>query len=128
MASRVSGSIITHLNFVNDRKSSLMTGWCSPFLFYLSRCTENELRRQNQILNEQLVMARELIPKQRNFLKREQKERLLKLGAELGPSAHKSIVIVHSSPDISSVSSRGGLSTFMARHVSFALRRRVFTR
>ena len=72
-----------------------MTGWFSPFLFYLARYTENELRRQNQILKEQLVMARELIPKQRIFLKQQQKERLLKLGAELGPSAHKSIVIVH---------------------------------
>ena len=23
-----------------------MTGWFSPFIFYLARCTENELRRQ----------------------------------------------------------------------------------
>jgi transposase len=72
-----------------------MTGWFSPFLFYLARCAENELRRQNQLLKEQLVIARKLIPKQRIFLKKEQKERLLKLGAELGPNAHKSIVLVH---------------------------------
>ena len=72
-----------------------MTGWFSPFLFYLVRCTENELRRQYEILMEQLVWSRELIPKQRIFLKKKQKERLLKLGAELGPNAHKSNVLVH---------------------------------
>jgi len=87
--------VIALFYFISDYRCQLMTGWFSLFLFYLSRCTENELRRQNQMFGEQLVMARELIPKQRIFLKKEQKERLLKPEAELGPSAHKSIVLVH---------------------------------
>jgi len=72
-----------------------MTGWYSPFLFYLARCTENELRRQVEMYKAQVEMLRCRVPKQRIFLTPEEKERLLKLGAELGPNAHKSIVLVH---------------------------------
>jgi hypothetical protein len=35
-----------------------MTGWFSPFLFYLARCTENELRRQVELLKAEVEMLR----------------------------------------------------------------------
>ena len=56
-----------------------MTDWFSPFLFYLARCTENELRRQIEFLKAENKMLRMRVPKQRIFLKPE--EKLLKLGA-----------------------------------------------
>jgi len=72
-----------------------MTGWFSPFLFYLARCTENELRRQIEFFKAENEMLRQRVPKQRIFLKQEERERLLKLGAAIGPSASKLITIVH---------------------------------
>jgi len=32
--------VITLFYFISDYRCQLMTGWFSPFLFYLSRCTE----------------------------------------------------------------------------------------
>ena len=63
-----------------------MTGWFSPFLFYLSKCTENELRRQNEMLKAEIIMTRERVPQQRIFLRPDEKERLLKLDAAVGPA------------------------------------------
>jgi len=40
-----------------------MTGWFSPFLFYLARCTENELRRQVELLKAENEMLRDRVPK-----------------------------------------------------------------
>jgi hypothetical protein len=45
-----------------------MTGWFSPFLFYLARCTENELRRQVELLKAECEMLRVRVPKKRIFL------------------------------------------------------------
>jgi len=56
-----------------------MTGWFSPFQFYLARCTENELRKQIEFLKIENEMLRRRVPKKRIFLKREDRERLLKL-------------------------------------------------
>lgn len=72
-----------------------MTGWFSPFLFYLARCTENELRRQIEFLKAENEMLRLRVPKKRIFLKREERERLLKLGTAIGPCVSKLITIVH---------------------------------
>ena len=72
-----------------------MTGWFSPFLFYLARCTENELRRQIEFLKAENERLRRRVPKKRIFLKREEKERLLKLGTAIGPDISKLIIIVH---------------------------------
>ncbi len=72
-----------------------MTGWFSPFLFYLSRCTENELRRQVEFFKSENVMLRERVPLKKIFLKQDERERLLKLGAAIGPGASKLITIVH---------------------------------
>jgi putative transposase len=72
-----------------------MTGWFSPFLFYLARCTENELRRQLELLKAENQMLRSRVPKKRIFLKRDERELLLKLGAAIGPGASKLITIVH---------------------------------
>ena len=72
-----------------------MTGWFSPFLFFLARCTENELRRQVELLKSENEMLRRRVPRQRIFLKREERERLLKLGTAIGPGAYKLITIVH---------------------------------
>ena len=72
-----------------------MTGWFSPFLFYLARCTENELRRQIEFLKAENEMLRRRVPKKRIFLKQEERERLLKLGTAIGPGARKLITIVH---------------------------------
>jgi len=72
-----------------------MTGWFSPLLFYLARCTENELRRQIEPFKAENEMLRDRVPKKRIFLKRDERERLLKLGAAIGPGASKLITIVH---------------------------------
>ncbi len=71
-----------------------MTGWFSPFLSYLARCTENELRRQIEFLKAENEMLRQRVPKKRIFLKREERERLLKLGTAIGSGVSKLITIV----------------------------------
>ena len=72
-----------------------MTSWFPPFLFHLARCTENELRRQIEFFKAENEMLRTRVPKKRIFLKRDERERLLKLGAAIGPAASKLIAIVH---------------------------------
>lgn len=61
----------------------------------MARCTENELRRQIEFLKAEDEMLRKRVPKQRIFLKKEEKARLLKIGVAIGPGVHKFISIVH---------------------------------
>jgi Integrase core domain len=66
-----------------------------PLLFFLARCTEHELRRQVEFFKAENEMLRERVPKQRIFLKKEERERLIKLGTAIGPGARHLITIVH---------------------------------
>lgn len=61
----------------------------------MARCIENELRRQVELLRAENEMLRARVPQKRIFLKQEEWEGLLKLGAAIGPGAAKLITIVH---------------------------------
>jgi putative transposase len=66
-----------------------------PFLFLLAGGTEHELRRQIEFLKAENEMLRKRVPKQRIFLTKPERERLLKLGAAIGPGVARPITIVH---------------------------------
>ena len=72
-----------------------MTGWFAPFIFYLARCTENELRRQVELLKAENEILRKRVPKKRIFLAKEERDLLLKLGTAIGPGASKLVTVVH---------------------------------
>jgi len=59
-----------------------------PLLFLLARSTEHELRRQIEFLKAENEMLRKRVPKQRIFLSKCERERLIKLGNAIGPGAH----------------------------------------
>lgn len=65
-----------------------------PLLFFLAKCTRNQLIRQNEWLKVENEMLRERVPKKRIFLTSEEKERLLKLGKPIGPGLRHLITIV----------------------------------
>jgi putative transposase len=64
-------------------------------LFFLARCTENELRRQIEFLKVENEMLRQRVPKQRIFLKKDEREKLIKLGKGIGPGVRHLVTIVH---------------------------------
>ncbi|MBX3426234.1 MAG: DDE-type integrase/transposase/recombinase [Pirellulales bacterium] len=72
-----------------------MTGWFAPFIFYLARCTENELRRQVELLKAENEILRKRVPKKRIFLAKEERDLLVKLGTAIGPGASKLVTVVH---------------------------------
>jgi len=64
-----------------------------PLLFFLARCTDNDLRKQIEFLKVENEMLRKRIPKKRIFLN--EHERLMKLGKGIGPGIYHLITIVH---------------------------------
>jgi transposase InsO family protein len=64
-------------------------------LFFLARCTENDLRRQIEFLKVENEMLRQRVPKQRIFLKKEERAKLIKLGKGIGPGVRHLVTIVH---------------------------------
>lgn len=66
-----------------------------PLLFFLARCTENDLRKQIEFLKTENEMLRKRVPKKRIFLNEGERKRLLKLGTAIGPGVCHLISIVH---------------------------------
>ena len=61
-------------------------GWLvQPLLFFLARCTRNQLIRQIEFLKAENEMLRKRVPKKRIWLKPEEKERLFTLGLAAWP-------------------------------------------
>jgi putative transposase len=70
-------------------------GWLvQPLLFFLARCTRNQLIRQIEFLKAENEMLRKRVPKKRIWLKPEEKERLFTLGLALGPDIKHVLTIV----------------------------------
>ncbi|MEQ9379879.1 MAG: helix-turn-helix domain-containing protein [Pirellulales bacterium] len=72
-----------------------MTQLFQPLLFLLARSTADQLQRQIEFLKAENELLRRRVPRQRIFLKREERSRLLKLGKELGPGIRHVITIVN---------------------------------
>ena len=65
-----------------------------PLLFLLARSTPDELQKQVEFLKAENELLRKRVPKQRIFLKADERARLLKLGKQLGPAIRHLITIV----------------------------------
>jgi transposase InsO family protein len=65
-----------------------------PLLFLLARSTSDDLQKQVEYLKAENEMLRERVPRQRIFLKPNERARLLALGRELGPAIRQIITIV----------------------------------
>ena len=65
-----------------------------PLLFLLARSTADDVHKQVEFLKAENEMLRKRVPRQRIFLKADERARLLKLGKELGPGIRHLITIV----------------------------------
>ncbi|HEX5470423.1 MAG TPA: integrase core domain-containing protein [Lacipirellulaceae bacterium] len=65
-----------------------------PLLFLLARSTPDDLQKQNEFLKAELEILRKHVPKKYIILEPAEREKLLKLGKELGPAIRHLITIV----------------------------------
>jgi len=65
-----------------------------PLLFFLAGCTRNQLIRQIEFLKAENEMLRKRVPKQRIWLKPDERNRLLELALAIGPEVKHLISIV----------------------------------
>ena len=65
-----------------------------PFLFLLARATDDGLQKQNEFLKAENEMLRKRVPKKHIVLEPAERDKLLKLGKELGPAIRWLITIV----------------------------------
>jgi putative transposase len=65
-----------------------------PLLFFLARCSRNELIRQIEFLQAENQILRKRLPKRRIRITLDEQKRLIKLGTAVGPGLHKLITIV----------------------------------
>ncbi|QDS99207.1 hypothetical protein [Adhaeretor mobilis] len=72
-----------------------MNSWFSPLLYLSASSSEGDLRRHIEFLKAENEMLRRRVPKQRIFLDKGERERLMKLGKAIGPGVLKLIKIVH---------------------------------
>ena len=82
-----------------------------PLLFLLARSTADDLQKQIEFLKAENEVLRKRVPRQRIFLKPEERARLLKLGKELGPAIRQIITIVDYSTFRRWVSKEAGVNT-----------------
>jgi helix-turn-helix protein len=66
----------------------------SPLLFFLARCSRNELIRQIEFLKAENEMLRKPVPHRCIYLKDEERERLITLGQAIGDKVRHLITIV----------------------------------
>ena len=70
-------------------------GWpVQPLLFFLARCTRNQLVRQIEFLKAENEMLRKRVPIKHIHLKQDERDRLLKLALAIGPEVKHLISIV----------------------------------
>ena len=58
---------------------------CQPLLFFLARCSRNQLIRQIEFLKAENEILRKRVPKKTIHLKPDERARLIKLGQAVGP-------------------------------------------
>lgn len=65
-----------------------------PLLFFLARCSRNELIRQIEYLKAENEMLRKRVPLKKIVLDHEERSRLIQLGEAIGPAVQHMITIV----------------------------------
>ena len=81
-----------------------------PLLFFLARCSCNQLIRQIEFLRAENEILRKRLPKIRIRITLDERMRLIKFGTAVGPGLHKLITIVAPAPI--AVGSATSITTF----------------